>query len=89
MPIRRFPAIFQRPLQFRRTLIDLLLQLKVPINYPQIQDALHAGWTAVFKHPMNIDELRRPPCVGEGAYSDEELAWCTTPLYGYHLIPRR
>jgi hypothetical protein len=35
---------------------------------------------AVFKHPMNFEELRRPPCVGEDAYSDEEQAWCAATL---------
>ena len=58
--------------------ILFFLHPELPQQHAQLADALHAGWSAVFKHPMmNFDELRRPPCVGEGAYSKEELDWCT------------
>jgi hypothetical protein len=33
-----------------------------------------------FKHPMIYDELRRPPCVGASAYSEQEQSWCTSTI---------
>ena len=49
---------------------------ELPLKYPQLKDAVHAGWMATFRHPMNFEELRRPPCVGDGAYTEEEQIWC-------------
>jgi hypothetical protein len=60
--------------------ILFFLHPELPNKYPQLKDALHAGWTTTFKHPMNFEELRRPPCVGEGAYTDEEQEWCTATI---------
>ena len=42
------------------------------LQWPEKKDSLHAGWMATFKHPMNFEELKRPPCVGATAYTDEE-----------------
>jgi hypothetical protein len=39
-------------------LFRVFLDPELPDKHPQVKDALHAGWTAVFKHPMNIDKLR-------------------------------
>jgi hypothetical protein len=33
-----------------------------------------------FLHPMNYDELRRPPFVGASAYSEEEQQWCAATI---------
>ncbi len=41
------------------------------------------GWMATFKHPINLEELKLPPCVSASAYTDEELNWCTTTLQYY------
>ena len=60
--------------------ILFFLDPELPLKYPQVNDALHAGWTAAFKHPMNFEELRRPPCVGAEAYSDEEQSWCAATI---------
>ncbi len=35
---------------------------------------------AVFRHLINFEELRRPPCVGDGAYDDEEQQWCAATI---------
>ena len=40
-----------------------------------MKDAVHAGRMAIFKHPMNFKESCLPPCVGDGAYTEEEQAW--------------
>jgi hypothetical protein len=60
--------------------ILFFLAPELPLKFPQVKDALHAGWMAVFRHPMNFEELRRPPCVGEGAYDDEEQQWCAATV---------
>ena len=52
--------------------ILFFLHSQLPLKYPQLKNALHAGWMSTFKHPMNFEELRRPPCVGDGAYTEEE-----------------
>ena len=44
---------------------------------------LHAGWMATFKHPINFEELKLPPCVGASAYTDEEQNWCAATLHYY------
>ena len=60
--------------------ILFFLHPELPDKFPQTKDALHAGWMACFKHPMNFEELRRPPCVGASAYTDEEQKWCSATL---------
>ena len=60
--------------------ILFFLHPELPVKYPEMKDAVHAGWMATFKHPMNFDELRRPPCVGEGAYTEEEQEWCAATI---------
>lgn len=40
-----------------------------------MKHAVHAGRMAIFKHPMNFKESCLPPCVGDGAYTEEEQAW--------------
>ena len=52
----------------------------LPERFPEIMDAICAGWTTCFKHTMNYEELRRPPCVGTSAYSDEEQNWCIATI---------
>ena len=61
---------------YHATVILFFLHPELLVKYPEMKDAVHAGWMATFKHPMNFDELRRPPCVGDGAYTEEEQAWC-------------
>ena len=53
------------------------------LQWPEKKDSLHAGWMATFKHPMNFEELKRPPCVGATAYTDEEQNWCAASLQYY------
>jgi hypothetical protein len=53
------------------------------LNWPEKKDSLHAGWMATFKHPINLEELKRPPCVGASAYTDEEQNWCAATLQYY------
>jgi hypothetical protein len=53
------------------------------LQWREKKDSLHAGWMATFKHPMNFEELKRPPCVGETAYTDEEQNWCAASLQYY------
>ena len=60
--------------------ILFFLHQELTLKYPDLKDALHAGWMATFKHPMNFEELRRPPCVGDGAYTEEEQTWCNETL---------
>ena len=48
-----------------------------------MKNAVHAGRMVIFKHPMNFKELCDlclPQCVGEGAYTEEEQAWCTATI---------
>ncbi len=40
-----------------------------------MKDAVHAGRMAIFKHPMNFKEECLSPCIGDGAYTEEEQAW--------------
>ncbi len=47
------------------------------------KDALHAGWMATFKNPINYGELKRPPCVSPSAYNDGEQNWCSATLQYY------
>ena len=47
------------------------------------KNSLHAGWMATFKHPMNFEELKWPPCVAAIAYTDEEQNWCAASLQYY------
>ena len=35
---------------------------------------------AAFKHPMNFEELHRPPCFGASSYTEEEQIWCKGPI---------
>ena len=65
---------------YHATAILFFLHPELPEKYPEMKDAVHAGWMATFKHPMNFDELRRPPCVGDGAYTEEEQAWCAATI---------
>ncbi len=51
------------------------------LKWPEKKDSLHAGWMATFKHPINFEELKRPPCVGASAYTDEEQNWCAATLH--------
>jgi hypothetical protein len=67
--------------------ILFFLHPELPDKFPQTKDALHAGWMACFKHPMNFEELRRPPCVGASAYTDEEQKWCSATLQ--YLVTRQ
>jgi hypothetical protein len=60
--------------------ILFFLHPTLPTNYPELSDAIHAGWMATFKHPMNFEELRLPPSVGPDAYTDEEQKWCDGTL---------
>jgi hypothetical protein len=60
--------------------ILFFLHPDLPVKFPAVKDAIHAGWMTTFKHPMNYDELRRPPCVGASAYSEEEQSWCTATI---------
>ena len=45
-----------------------------------MKDAVHAGSMAIFKHPMDFKESCLPPCVGDGAYTEEEQAWWNATL---------
>ena len=54
-----------------------------------MKDAVHAGRMAIFKHPMNFKELCLPPCVGDGAYTEEEQAWWNPELLRRQLGCRR
>ena len=65
---------------YHSTAILFFLHPELPVRYPEMNDAVHAGWMDTFKHPMNFDELRRPPCVGDGAYTEEEQAWCAATI---------
>jgi hypothetical protein len=60
--------------------IFFVLHLDLPLRYPELKDALHIGWMTTFKHPMNYDELLRPPCVGDSAYSEGEQQWCAATI---------
>ena len=60
--------------------ILFFLHPTLPTNYQELSDAIHAGWMATFKHPMNFEELRLPPSVGPDAYTDEEQKWCDGTL---------
>jgi hypothetical protein len=68
---------FTKNRTYHAVAILFFLHPELPLKYP---DALHAGWNATFKHPMNFEELRRPPCVGDGAYTEEEQTWCNETL---------
>jgi hypothetical protein len=52
-------------------------------KWPEKKNALHAGWMATFKHPINYKELKRQPCVGPSAYNAEEQNWCSSTLQYY------
>ena len=67
---------FTKNRTYHAVAILFFLHPELPLKYPDLKDALHAGWMATFKHPMNFEELRRPPCVGDGTYTEEEQAWC-------------
>ena len=60
--------------------ILFFLHPELLLKYQQLKDALHEGWMATFKHPMYFEELRRPPCVGDGVYTQEEQQWCNGTL---------
>ncbi len=44
-------------------------------NVDRLVFAVHAGRMAIFKHPMNFKESCLQPCLGDGAYTEEEQAW--------------
>ncbi len=62
---------FTKNRTYHAVAILFFLHPELPLKYPDLKDALHAGWMATFKHPMNFEELRRPPCVGDGAYTED------------------
>ena len=45
-----------------------------------MKDVVHARRMAIFKHPMNFKESCLPPCVGDGAHTEEEQAWWNATL---------
>ena len=71
---------FTKNRAYHAVAILFFLHPELPLKCQQLKDALHAGWMSTFKHPMNFDEMRRPPCVGDGAYTEEEQEWCNATL---------
>ncbi len=53
------------------------------LKWQEKKDSLHTRWMATFKHPINFEELKRPPCVGASAYADKEQNWCAATLQYY------
>ena len=51
-------------------------KLALRTQFPDFWSALHEGWTAVYKVPMNANDLIHPPRFGDMAYSEDEVAWC-------------
>jgi hypothetical protein len=47
---------------------------------PDFCNQVHAGWQAHFKRPISAEDLDRMPTVGDNAYTDEEVAWCTETI---------
>ena len=47
--------------------ILFFLHPELPVKFPAVKDAIHAGWMTHFERPMNYDELCRPPCVAASA----------------------
>ena len=71
---------FTKNRAYRAAAISFFLHPELPLKYPDIKDAVHAGRMAIFKRPVNFKELCLPPCVGEGAHTEEEQAWCTATI---------
>ena len=63
---------FTKNRAYHAAAISFFLHPELPLKYPDMKDAVHAGRMAIFKHPMNFKELCLPPCVGDGAYTEEE-----------------
>jgi hypothetical protein len=68
---------------FHTVAILLFMDPVLAGKWPEKKDALYAGWMATFKHPINNEELKRPPCVGPSAYNDEEQDCCSATLQYY------
>ena len=45
-------------------------------KYPSFWNALHKGWTAVYKSPITSNQLIHPPVLGDIGYSQDEVRWC-------------
>ena len=71
---------FTKNRAYRAAAISFFLHPALLLKYPDMKDAVHAGRMTIFKHPMNFKELCLPPCVSEGAYTEEEQAWCTATI---------
>ena len=51
-------------------------KLALRTQFPDFWSALHEGWTAVYKVPMNANDLIHHPRFGDMAYTEDEVAWC-------------
>ena len=45
-------------------------------KYLSFWNALHKGWTAVYKGPITSNQLIHPPVLGDIGYSQDEVRWC-------------
>jgi hypothetical protein len=57
-------------------LILIFLSDDIECLHPDVAKTLYVGYNERFERPVEVQDLKRYPSIGPGAYNFEELRWC-------------
>ena len=51
------------------------LNAELAAKFPELNGQINTGWIAHYKKPIHVDQILKPPTVGELGWEDEEVEW--------------
>ncbi len=51
------------------------LNAELTAKFPVLNGQINTGWIAHYKKPIHVDQILKPPTVGELGWEDDEVEW--------------
>jgi hypothetical protein len=51
------------------------LNAELAAKFPVLNGQINTGWQAHYKKPIHVDQILRPPRLGDLGWKDEEVEW--------------
>ena len=51
------------------------LNAELAAKFPELNGQINTGWIAHYKKPIDVDQILKPPTIGELGWEDDEVEW--------------
>ncbi len=51
------------------------LNAELAAKFPVLNGQINTGWIAHYKKPIHVDQILKPPTIGELGWEDDEVEW--------------